>query len=107
MGIRSFRKRVAALAIMPSFSDSDRLGAEGGQSRRACAPQIDLQTDLQFQGRSASIELTETGVLRRCGAEKIPSNPIRIIPAWEAFEAERLNFLPFQRKLPCFMQSEA
>jgi hypothetical protein len=28
----------------------------------------------------------ETGVLHGSGAEKIPSNPIRIMPAWEAFE---------------------
>jgi hypothetical protein len=34
----------------------------------------------------------ETGVLHGGGAEKIPSNPIRIMPAWEAFEADQPTF---------------
>ena len=33
--------------------------------------------------------IIETGVLHWSGAEKIPSNPIRIMPAWEVSEANR------------------
>jgi hypothetical protein len=48
-----------------------------------------------FAGKFASAagkwfnRLKETGVLHQGGAEMIPSNPIRIMPAWEAFEASR------------------
>jgi iron complex outermembrane receptor protein len=44
---------------------------------------------LQFPVKECFNLITETGVLHRSGAEKIPSNPNRIIPAWEVFEAAR------------------
>ncbi len=43
--------------------------------------------DLQNRRVGGSIESIETGVLQNSGAEKIPSNPNRIIPAWEVSEA--------------------